>query len=397
MTIRITKRLSSLVFALMLVACTPSTSQKSLDGLAAINARTPHLARSPNGIVLLSYVSGVEGEAALRYVTLEGNKWSKSNTVAMGSDWFINWADFPSVVPLDEERWAAHWLVKKEAGSFAYDAVAAISNDGGGHWSQPIALHDDNTLTEHGFVSFYAATDHRVGALWLDGRELAAPVRSSSAATQLRGAVLSERGIESDQGTIDPFVCDCCQTDLAMAVSGPVVAYRNRTSEEVRDIFVSRWLDGQWQAGHEVARDGWVINGCPVNGPAIDARGDAVAVAWFSDHPTAHTSVAFSRDGAKTFTSAIEVAAGNTIGRVDVAMINDDRAVISWLERDPELLVARVVERNGRLGPRMNIADVDDGRNAGFPQMIYLEDRLLFAWTAAHGNTTAVRTLAFEL
>ncbi len=63
------------------------------------------------------------------------------------------------------------------------------------------------------------------------------------------------------------------------------------------------------------------------------ALGDRVALAWFTaegDSPRA--LLAFSTDGGRSFGAPIRVDEEQTLGRVDVAMLPDGRAVVSWLE-----------------------------------------------------------------
>ena len=104
----------------------------------------------------------------------------------------------------------------------------------------------------------------------------------SATAMTLRSAALSPDGQLADEQVVDEMICECCQTDVALTDAGPVVVYRDRSIDEMRDIGVSRFVDGRWQKGRLVSVDDWQIDGCPVNGPAIDADGDATAVAWFT-------------------------------------------------------------------------------------------------------------------
>ena len=308
-------------------------------------------------------------------------------------------------MPIDDRRWAAHWLLRKAGGTFAYDAVVAVSEDAGATWSEPLLLHTDATPTEHGFVSLYSAGGG-VGALWLDGRDLDprtsasepthAPADETFYGTQLRTAVI-EDGARQAEGAVDGVVCDCCATDVAMLSSGAVAVYRNRTREEIRDVYVARQLDGRWQAGAPVARDGWKIAGCPVNGPTIDARGDRLVVAWYTAVPSDRVQVAFSFDAGASFEPAIDMDAPNTIGRVDVALLRDGSAAVSWLERDPGRLSARTVGPDGRLGERWEILEVEATRKAGFPQMVARERDLVFAWTEWIDGQSRVRARTFGL
>src|SRR5262245_18891800 len=118
---------------------------------------------------------------------------------------------------------------------------------------------------------------------------------------------------------LDMKVCECCQTSAAMTDDGPVVVYRDSSDQEIRDISVIRLTDGKWSQPRWVAQDGWQINGCPVNGPAIAASGRRVAVAWFTGAAGAqNVKLAFSGDLGESFGETITVDDGSPLGRVDV-------------------------------------------------------------------------------
>jgi hypothetical protein len=143
------------------------------------------------------------------------------------------------------------------------------SSDHGQSWSDAVRPHTDGTPTEHGFVSVYPE-EQGTGLLWLDGRKMineAAEDPTENGMT-LRSAILAADGSLQGKSTVDELICDCCQTDVAIAADGPVAVYRNRTTDEIRDVFVTRFVDGAWLAGVALANDNWHIAGCPVNGPA---------------------------------------------------------------------------------------------------------------------------------
>ena len=97
-------------------------------------------------------------------------------------------------------------------------------------------------------------------------------------------------------------------------------------------VFVARFENGSWTSPRSVADDGWVIPGCPVNGPAIAVRGNEVAVAWFTVvGDEKQIRVARSRDGGDSFSAPLVVEAGNVIGRVDVVLTDDLGAVVSYV------------------------------------------------------------------
>lgn len=357
----------------------------------------PHLAVAPDGEVVLSWLTRREQATTLYFSTLEADHWSDPVAVASGQNWFVNWADFPSVQPITGDLWAAHWLVKSAEPTFAYDVAVSLSHDGGLRWAPPITPHNDGTPTEHGFASLFALQD-QPALIWLDGRQMieghdgAAPGPMT-----LRGARLNVDQQVSGAQLLDDRVCDCCQTDVAVAATGPVAVYRNRSEHEIRDIYVSRMEQGIWQAGRAVANDNWEISGCPVNGPAIDALGDQVAVAWFTAAAgRSRVRMAWSVDAGVTFSNPYDIDIDRAIGRVDVALISDTEAVVSWLRRgfsSQGEIVVRRVSSAGALGAVQVIAETTGGRPSGFPQMVRSGDDLIFAWT----NTLAERVQTARL
>src|SRR5215217_6561138 len=154
----------------------PSSAQliiREIESPAEGDSREPDLSTTSDGRMILSWVEKLDAKRhALRMAMQEKSGWIESRTVAEADNWFINWADFPSVVGLQNGSLAAHWLVKSGSATYAYNVNIALSNDGGQTWTKPIVPHLDNTQTEHGFVSLIPLTDGRAGAIWLDGRNM---------------------------------------------------------------------------------------------------------------------------------------------------------------------------------------------------------------------------------
>ena len=91
------------------------------DGPSAL----PHLS-AYNNQPMLSWVSPDASAHVLSYATLSANGWSQPAVAATGDNWFVNWADFPSVVKLGNNLIAAHWLQKTAGGPYAYDVKVVI-------------------------------------------------------------------------------------------------------------------------------------------------------------------------------------------------------------------------------------------------------------------------------
>lgn len=373
---------------------------------AGVGSGEPYLSSSEDGVVMSWLQRSAQGGHDVLVARLGPEGWSPARVVAHGDDFFVNWADFPSVVGGGDGSLWVHWLQRTPGPGLAYDIRVARSTDGGDSWSEPWTPHEDRTPTEHGFVTLFP-TPEGVGMAWLDGRQYA-PDPEGNPPTQemsLRSRWASTGGGPGPEILVDGRTCDCCQTDVALTDTGPVLVYRDRTEDEVRDVYVSRWTDGAWTEGAPVHADGWVIGGCPVNGPAVDARGMDVAVAWFTgagDVPK--VQVAFSRDGGATFGTPTRLDGGDPSGRVDLKLLTDGSAAVSWLERTggdaAELRLVRVAP-DGTSGEVTVVARSSSARASGFPRMTtapWAPHQVLLAWTdIAEADASVVRVASVEV
>ncbi|MFM7783034.1 MAG: exo-alpha-sialidase, partial [Gammaproteobacteria bacterium] len=287
---------------------------------------------------------------------------------------------------------------KRGEDSYAYEVRIAQSLDGGATWSGSHVLHDDSVAAEHGFVSLWETPQGEVQAAWLDGRGTGA--HATHGEMQLGFSPLSPEGVPGPTELIDTRTCDCCQTDAAWSTDGPVLAYRDRSVEEVRDISVLRRVQGAWQEPVRVHADGWQIDGCPVNGPAIAAQDRRVAVAWFTAaQDRARVSVAFSEDGAAHFGPAFALDEGAPLGRVDLVLDGEGSALVSWMERsegDAARVMLRRVHPDGTRSAPVEIARSSASRASGFPRMVAANDAVILAWTEA-GTPSRVRLARLSL
>ena len=401
-----------LMAAILLAGCDPGTEQQAdsavrmLPSPASAGASLPRLSAAPDGEIWLSWVEPRGGgDHVLLFSISQDDGWSAPSTVVKGSNWFVNWADFPSVVPLGGNRATAHWLAKRPGGVYAYDVAMVVSSDGGNTWSEKLTPHTDGTATEHGFVSLFPV-GKEIGAVWLDGRNMAEAGDVTDAehghggGMTLRFGQLDMSGTIVGESLLDELTCDCCQTGAAVTENGPVIVYRDRTTGEIRDIYVTARRDGSWSEPVPVAKDSWEIAACPVNGPAIEAAGNNVVVAWFTgaqDQPMVR--VAFSDDGGVSFGDPIDIDSGRVLGRVGVVLLDDGSAVASWMatkDQDVARIQYRRVGPDGGVGPSRLVAEVSGARSSGLPQMRKGGDGLIFAWTVP-GEPSQVQTATVEL
>lgn len=385
------------------LACsdTPVIAVKSLDNPSGDGARLPNLAHHDGGVVL-SWVDTLNAEAtthALRYAQRSAaGEWSDVRSVATGQDWFVNWADFPSLYSGADGSLYAHWLVRSGDSTYAYDVATSTSEDGL-NWTSPWVPHLDGTHTEHGFASFFTRGKD-TALVWLDGRNTsptsnkhddhAGNHSADAPAMSLRTRTLRESIAPSDEPMstlLDERVCDCCQTAAATTESGAVVFYRDRSDSEVRDIAFVNYhaAENRWSQPERLHEDGWNITGCPVNGPQADARANLIAVAWFTASPGPRVLVAVSTDGGSSFGAPRVVSDVDPIGRVDLVVLNSSTLLVSWLERhDASTADLRLTWYDDRLLPQATatVTQVAQDRRSGFARMAPLsEHSAVMAWT----------------
>lgn len=330
---------------------------------------------------------------ALMFSSLDEGLWSPPREIAQGNNWFVNWADFPALAIFsgDNRNMAAHWLQKSTEGIYDYDVRVSTSEDRGATWNPSFVLHRDSIAAEHGFVSLMPHGTDRVFATWLDGRF----TKKENGAMTLRSAEFDSQGNLYKEFELDNRVCDCCQTDAAITSNGPVVVYRDRSEDEIRDIYIVRQLGDRWSVPEPVFSDNWKVSGCPVNGPAVVADGATVAVAWFAaaeNQPT--VKVAFSGDAGDSFDAPIRLDNGNPLGRVDLVWLDKNTVLVSWLEKTENSAEIRLqaVTAEGPLGESQAILETSHSRESGFPILAKTGDRLFLSHTAVDSVGTRVKT-----
>lgn len=379
-------------------ARTPAAPE-NLSSPAAAGSAEPNLATGADGRVYMSWLEPADSGHALRFAVLNGSTWTAPRTIASGRDFFVNWADFPSIEVMDGGRLAAHWLQKNGKGSYAYGVRIAQSADGGKTWSKPVTPHRDNTESEHGFVAMWREQG-RLGAVWLDGRKFSKEGHNASNEMMLVSTTVSPSGVRGPEQRLDERTCDCCQNAAAVTNNGPVIAYRDRSPDEIRDIYVTRRVQGKWTKGIPVHNDNWKIAACPVNGPSLAANGQKVVIAWFTAaHDSARVNVAFSDDAGARFTAPVRVDGGAPAGRVDVALLPGGDALVTWVERvggDTAAVRARRIRRDGRAGPSTTVTSSSTARASGFPRMAVTGSNVIFAWTVP-GRPSAIRVASLPV
>ena len=352
-----------------------------LPSPAPINSSLSRLVSDESGQIYLSWLSQDAGMASLAYARLTDDGWTTSEIISQGRDWFINWADFPAL-SVNAGNMTAHWLRMSAEGTYDYDIEARFYAADVGSWSEVTTIHNDGVSAEHGFVSMLPMSAGRTFITWLDGRETAG--KDVNGTMTLRAGIFDNTGSKVSEWELDHRVCDCCQTSSAMTSSGPIVVYRDRSDDEIRDIYMTRYSDGAWTEPRAIHNDNWQIAGCPVNGPAVAARNEQVAVSWFTARDdTPKVQLAISTDNGDSFSNPVLVASPNTNGRVGTVILDSGDIVVSWLDTtqaDARIMLT-LYSAEGKLLGSTEVATSSASRRSGFPIIEGVGDTVYVTWT----------------
>jgi hypothetical protein len=122
-------------------------------------------------------------------------------------------------------------------------------------------------------------------------------------------------------------------------------------------------------------------------------------VAWYTGvNNSPRVKVAFSNDAGASFGPPIDVDEGDAQGRVDVVLLSDGSALVSWLGGSAErgAIKARRIKPDGLRNTPAVVATSDIARSSGFPRMAILGNDVYFAWTE-FGKPSYVRTAKADI
>lgn len=357
-----------------------------VESPAGANSSEPQLAVSDRG-VLLSWLERVGTTNHLKFAERTASGWTAPMTAASGADWFLSYADVPSVQRMTDGTLAAQWLQTTDPLTEAYNLLLSYSKDNGKTWAPSFMPHHDGTKSQHGFASMVDMPGGGLGVVWLDGRNSEFLEKDPESGTMmLRFAAFDANWKQTADAEVDRRVCECCSTTAVVTPDGVLTGFRDRDDKEVRDMGVSRLENGRWTPTTIISQDNWMIDFCPVNGPMMSARGRDVAAAWFTvKNDQGQALAAFSSDAGRTWSAPIRLDDGGSLGRVDVEMLDDGSAVATWVEyaEGRSDFRARRIDRAGARSAPVTVAGVSGGRASGFPRVARRGNELVFAWTAS--------------
>ena len=401
--------IKNLIFYLVLYSfvfsCNQSVELKEISITKEYHSSEPNLYTSINGDTYLSFISTSDTSdlSKLYFSKLELNnlEWNTPSLINSSTDWFVNWADFPRITTNNKKGISVHFLEKSSSETYSYDIKVMNSKDEGNSWNNPMKLHNDNTKTEHGFVSTINYNNNFLST-YLDGRqnELAKENKNLKPQMTLRATSYNIDGVILMDELIDNKVCDCCQTDIALTSdNSPITVYRDRSNNETRDIYYSYYKNSKWSNPLPVFNDNWIIGGCPVNGPAISTFNNSSSLIWYTEiDGESKIKIAFTDDITKGFDDPILINANNPLGRVDIEMINENSSIISYMDyiNDKAFLKLQKIDRDTDINKSIIIDEISNTRSSGFPKINIIDnDKTIISWTDS-SNKLYVKTILFN-
>ena len=375
-------RYFSIVLAVLcMLSCKSENGEFVFERQYLSNSQLPALVSNTKGDLYHTEVEMEDGVNLLSVNKIEGEEITLNRLIAAGQDWFVNWADYPGaqIFP-DGENIFVHWLEKSGEGSYDYDIKFKLYHIPSDSSTQAIKLNDSKVHGEYGFVS---STPYRDGIqlVWLDGRN-SKHGAGDHPAMSLRTSFLDAEGVVSPSVELDARVCDCCQTAIVAEGEKLYVQYRDRSDKEIRDISMIVY-DGAWSKPIDFSKDNWTIAGCPVNGPVMDINNGMLASAWYTqDGETPKSYVSFYDSETKSEKNRFLISEKNSLGRLDIALINSEELLVSYMESEEEyahIIIAYVDIHNG-VKHKYVLAKNTSARSSGFPEIEIVADKVYYSY-----------------
>ncbi len=346
-------------------ATSQSLSSSPFPNPAGAESLQPNWSLTPDGGVVLNWTeASKDGSYSLRYAVRRGDSWSQPVTIAAHRHFFRHPAEVPEVMETAGGHWLAHWVENQESSDAEFVYVSSSAD--GTHWTTPLMAHRDHSPVQHGLVSMIENPGGGASLFWLEA------LKGEDGPVYLMRTVVDASGKEVSEERLDDDVCACCPTAVAKTTKGLVLAYRDHTPKDIRDIAILRLENGHWSTSKIINPDNWQIDACPINAASIAARGDHVAIAWYTAaHDSSQVKIVFSSDGGVTLSKPVVVSTGHAYGYASVVLDDSGNATVSWLEQGSggTRVLVRAVTSAGAPGPVLQIAKGEKSE-LGYPKLV---------------------------
>jgi hypothetical protein len=199
-------------------------------------------------------------------------------------------------------------------------------------------------------------------------------------------------------------VCYCCKTAVATGADGAIyAAWRHVYPGNLRDIAFTMSRDGgrTFSEPVRVSDDGWVLDGCPENGPGmvVDRRG-TIHLVWptlipavnAGSEPTLGLFYSTSSDG-RRFSPRRQILTEGLPRHPQVAVGTDGRLMAAWDEEanGTRRIAGAVSAADGLDGVRFSRVPIGDAERGENPVVAGVEDGFVAAWTGGKRTRSVIR------
>jgi hypothetical protein len=418
------------VIAIVCAGCGRSSEPVAL-GIAGHANATPSIAASGRFVSVVWGATAPDRSSDVYASVSRDGGTSFSEPIRVSRDGMarLNGEQPPRVTLLERPgRDPAVVVVWTATGAQGTTLVQSRSDDGGVSFAPPAVVAASDAPGNRGWQAIASAAGGRVSAIWLDHRE--------TASTAGEGTVHHDHGQAAgadgeggapdgavraqlsklyfgwlDSGTpqaVTGGVCYCCKTALSVGANGTIyAAWRHVYPGNVRDIAFTMSADGgrSFAAPIRISNDGWVLNGCPENGPsvAVDAAG-RIHVVWPTvtdlggGEPALALLHAMSLDG-RAFTTRQPLPTEGMARHVQLVAAPGGDIVAAWDEGSEG--ARRVAFAHGAPGADgvVRFARSVEGHDnaATYPVLAAAGDGILAAWTSGDAAASVIRVQPVSL
>lgn len=296
----------------------------------------------------------------------------------------------------------------------------ARSRDFGQTFAAPVSLQTKGAVGDRGWHSLAVDAQGVAHVAWLDHRVMAQNRKPTdkphvhgagtqdgvamAQQSQLYYATVGPNG--TTEKSITPGVCYCCKTALAATPKGVVAAWRHVYAGNMRDMTFA-WLSGPTTtAPARMSEDGWSINGCPDDGPALAFGADErVHAVWPTvipgDEPVGALFYASLGAGGDRFSARQRIATLGTPkpSHPQVSVDGAGHLFFAWDEVVGGVRTAASVEATRAPDGSLRLSTptaIAPGGPTSYPVMAPLSRGVVVAWTSGAPGTSviSVRALA---
>jgi hypothetical protein len=290
----------------------------------------------------------------------------------------------------------------------------ASSTDTGKSFSKTATIAGEREPGIRGWQSVAIGYDGGVHAVWLDGRN-AAPRPAGTKHQHGKGGEAPRQDVihaawkgngPRTENAVATSVCFCCKTAIVTTGDRVYAAFRNIYPGSLRDISVARSIDNgaTFQEPIRLSEDGWRIEACPDDGPAMatDSHG-GLHITWptmlSGETPRKGIFYASMPDAATTatkFSARLRLDAGDgDPAHPQIASDEHGISAVIWDERlgDQRRVVLRRITEGKATAP-----EIFTGAGLSYPSVAAAEGHWVAVWAAqGAGGRTVIegRRLAF--